>query len=117
MEVRDIAWAAGIVEGEGSLQVRNRGLYNTVVVHVAMTDLDVLQSLQAVFGIGNIHGPYNQRNGTKPIWHWNVTCAKDVAAVVMTLYPLLHERRQEQARAVLVAWRQMRGHKNGRRYC
>lgn len=113
----DLAWAAGIIEGEGTIHVRNRGTHQTVVLGVTMSDLDVLEHLRGVLGVGTIVGPYQQRPGVKPLWHWNVTCARHVAAAVMTLYPLLHERRREQVRKVLAAWHQMRGHKNGRVYC
>lgn len=111
--VAELAWAAGIIEGEGTLHATGR---RNVVVAVVMTDEDVLRRLREVLGVGSITGPYLRREGTKPQWHWTVSCARHVAAVVMTLYPLLHERRREQARAVLEVWHTMPG-KPGRVYC
>lgn len=112
----ELAWAAGIVEGEGSIHVRDRDTHRSIVLTVVMSDLDVLQRLESVLRVGTIVGPYQQRPGVKPLWHWNVTCARHVAAVVMTLYPLLHGRRRKQVRKVLDAWQRMPGRKN-RVYC
>lgn len=117
--VAQIAWAAGIIEGEGSIHVRDRGSHRSIVLTVVMTDLDVLNSLRMTFGKGNIVGPYQHKQLAhhKPQWHWNVTCARDVAAITMTLYRLFHERRRAQVREVLEVWQTMPGHPNGRRYC
>lgn len=114
--VAQLAWAAGLIEGEGSIHVRSTG---AVVLTVVMTDVDVLQRLQRTFGKGSIVGPYQHKGQAhyKPQWHWTVTCARDVAAIGMTLYPLTHERRQGQIRMMLSAWRVMTGHPNGRVYC
>jgi hypothetical protein len=53
-EELDIAWAAGLFEGEGTI-VDSTG---SVQLRVKMTDLDVLEKLFDVFGVGGIYGPY-----------------------------------------------------------
>jgi hypothetical protein len=53
-EYAQIAWAAGLFEGEGTI-VDSAG---PVQLRVKMTDLDVLERLLDVFGVGEIYGPY-----------------------------------------------------------
>jgi hypothetical protein len=54
VENAQIAWAAGLFEGEGTI-VDSTG---SVQLRVKMTDLDVLERLLDVFGVGDIYGPY-----------------------------------------------------------
>jgi hypothetical protein len=54
LESAQIAWAAGLFEGEGTI-VDSAG---PVQLRVKMTDLDVLERLLDVFGVGEIYGPY-----------------------------------------------------------
>jgi hypothetical protein len=64
----DIAWAAGLFEGEGSIVISREG---RVALQVHMTDEDVMRHLAEVLG-GNITGPYQyqQPDGhkRKPFW-------------------------------------------------
>ena len=66
-EYAQIAWAAGLFEGEGTI-VDSAG---PVQLRVKMTDLDVPERLLDVFGVGEISGPYESgsRDGhvRKPI--------------------------------------------------
>jgi hypothetical protein len=54
-ENAQIAWAAGLFEGEGTI-VDSTG---SVQLRVKMTNLDVLERLVDVFGVGEIYGPTN----------------------------------------------------------
>lgn len=95
----DVGYVAGIIDGEGWMLAAP---WPTVAVK--MTDEDVIRRLQALTGVGNVTGP-RIRAGRKPIWQWTVSRSRDVAALLMTVYPLLGQRRQAKAREVLEAWR------------
>lgn len=105
MNVRDVAWVAGIIEGEGTIDSAN-GL---VRVRVAMTDLDILQRLATITGVGRINGPYsNERNDSsirKPIYCWKVARQDDATALLMTIFPFLGDRRSAKAAETLAMWR------------
>lgn len=91
----DIAWVAGIIEGEGSI-VCPTTPSTKVVVTVRMTDVDVIQHLFDVTGIGRVNGPYQPKgkNYYKPYWQWVVTQTADCSRLLLAVYPLLHSRRQ-----------------------
>lgn len=63
----DIAWVAGLLEGEGYFGCRiattkNRPgkAYLQVRICVNMTDEDVLRRAQSITGAGHINGPYTR---------------------------------------------------------
>lgn len=97
----NIAWAAGLFEGEGSI-VPHRQARNGVRLQVQMTDHDVLARLQQVLG-GKIYGPYRyaQPDGfdRKQSWIWTSDGA-DVDAIMREMQPWLGERRVARARSL-----------------
>lgn len=106
MEKHEVAWLAGIIEGEGSLHVEG---YNdparTVVkgrIVVNMTDKDVIESLHFITGVGTVREVKVQEN-RKRLWLWSVAARRDVIYIVNLIYPFLHARRKEQADKVLEA--------------
>jgi hypothetical protein len=67
----EIAWAAGVFEGEGC--VSSDG--SRVILRVQMTDFDVMLRFASIMGFGRLYGPYEQRNAKdghirKPFWAW-----------------------------------------------
>lgn len=99
-----IAWAAGLIEGEGSIQVCRGKLSShdgrrlfSFQVRVVMTDRDVLQKLRGVFGGGEIL-PYTntQGLGKKQLYRWDVRRAEKVKAVCQAIYPYMGQRRRAQ---------------------
>lgn len=93
MDTVDIAWVAGIVEGEGSI-VATSG--SSSELKVLMTDEDVVRRLHEVTGLGNVYGPIFHKAGGKPLYAWKVARKRDLARVLLAIYPLLGERRQQQ---------------------
>ena len=95
----DIAWAAGLLEGEGSFLLQTGTSYLKVQVH--MTDLDVLESLQRIFG-GTIHSVAKRKEHWKDAWAWNLS--GDVAKRCMEeVYPYMHGRRSLKIKECLSA--------------
>lgn len=98
----DLAWLAGIIEGEGCLSPCGP---NSWRVGVKMTDEDVVRRVADVAGVGRVAGPYEPRNGNKPQWTWTVSKSSDVVGLLATLWPFFGERRRERAGEILRWWR------------
>jgi hypothetical protein len=88
----EIAWAAGIYEGEGSC-VATRTSFG---VSVSQKDPELLYRLRDLFG-GNV-SHYNNRIFNKkicPISHWNISGDRG-RTFIGAIYPFLTARRKEQ---------------------
>jgi len=109
----DLAWAAGLIEGEGCISMQNRKLSGVRGgrpgwhLTVQMTDEDVLRRLASVIGLGRVGGPYvNKGDGKKPykpIWSWNISSRAHCYAVLTALWPWLGARRREKVREALLS--------------
>lgn len=101
---------AGIIDGEGwiGLTSPNRKWGNRLpTICVSMTDEDVVRRLQALTGVGRVttRPPQKGREHHKTVYRWTVWKQADAAGLMMTIFPLLGERRQEKVREVLDTWR------------
>lgn len=96
--INELYWFAGLFEGEGSSYCPKPGYFR---LSVDSTDLDVLErALQ--FG-GKIYGPYT-RGDRKPCYKW-VFQGSRAAALAMTMYSLLGDRRRFNLDNHLSSWR------------
>lgn len=101
----EIAWVAGLLEGEASFFMSGR----SIAITINMTDRDVIGRLAGLVG-GRVYGPTNRRDlerGHQPIWRAQVKGPK-AAGWMMTIYRLLGTRRRSQVRRALASWRAMR---------
>lgn len=99
---RDIAWAAGFYEGEGSVMFH----WRLVRVEIQQTQQWVLEKMRDLFG-GTIYLRKKPVKGGRQVtWQWQIGGAH-AAGVMMTLYSFLSPRRQYQVRDVLAKWRQV----------
>lgn len=103
----DIAWAAGIIEGEGSIQSARRkqkasqGHYIAIRVRVVMSDRDILERLQRIFNIGRVSAYRNTQGlGKKQLYRWEAASRRDVAAVCDAIYQWMGDRRRCQIDAL-----------------
>ncbi len=94
----DLAWAAGLLEGEGCFH----STQNRPRITVNMTDEDVLLRLQAVLGVGRVSGPGNY--GFKPVWRFDINKLDHVYAVTAAVYGWLGARRKIQARKLIALY-------------
>lgn len=97
----NLAWAAGILEGEGCFSMHKRSNRpNTFcyAIHCEMSDEDVVRKLLATFGIGtvvvrlNISGRRDTRQ-RKQTWIWSVQNKAGIVEVLKTIRPYMGLRR------------------------
>ena len=110
LEIRELFWAAGFLEGEGSFGAcsgpsRQHGQIRITCHQVQREPLDRLHRL---FG-GNVMGPH--RGPKNPIFLWSLQYRKAVS-LMMTLYAVMSENRKKQIRAALSYWKSFRAHRS-----
>lgn len=100
-------WIAGILEGEGSFywQTSNRN-YKNPGIRVEMCDLDILERLTTITKIGHItvcnHTKAKRYSSNwSPSWAWQVTRKVDVVALMISIYPLMGERRKAKIHSLI----------------
>src|SRR5262252_5128758 len=92
----DIAWAAGLFEGEGSgILFRNRPR-----LAMEMADRDVLVRFQAVVG-GHLYGPRYRGPNRRPMYAWFIGQSETVEQIIHWFLPYMGERRTLQLTALL----------------
>jgi len=94
----DVAWLAGLVEGEGNLGVNGRSL----TIRIKMADHDVILRAAELLE-GKVY-PVPVPEGRRPQWLTQVK-GSIAAGWAMTLYPWLGMRRRQQVRDGLAHWR------------
>lgn len=97
----DVAWAAGLFEGEGCFSFRRDPRYNYSqwTAKLSMKDEDIVRRFHAVVGVGTVtyaDPPSWRRAGHVPMWLWRVGSREGVRHVVDLLSPLLGARRLAQ---------------------
>lgn len=98
MDIKDICWLAGIIEGEGSITITN---HITPRITVKMTDEDIIARVakiwkQDYYKLGSTVG--------KTQWGVNVNNKKAIGWIFI-LYSLFGKRRRERAREIIQFWK------------
>lgn len=88
----DIAWAAGLIEGEGCFTLHSK---KHPYLLIDMCDLDIIQKLYNIFPFGNVRGPYTNKKKPehKPRWRFDAYGPK-CRHIMMHVYPYLGSRRK-----------------------
>ena len=86
----NIAWLAGILEGEGCFAGRESGL---PFVAVNMTDKDVIYRCREISGLGQIYKPTLKNMRHKQMWSWKITNSYDAYALICAVYQFMFYRR------------------------
>lgn len=92
----DVAWAAGIYEGEGSCTTNHSGTGSvSFAVTVAQKDPELLYQMRDLFGgkISHYIRTFNKK--ICPISHWKI-CGDRARTFIGVIYPFLTTRRKEQ---------------------
>jgi len=98
MTLSNIAWVAGLVEGEGNIGA----IKSCPRIKVVMTDQDVIQKLATFWK--HEHRLATSRPGHKQAYTTGIYGTK-AAQWLMTLYPFLGQRRRAAAKQALHQWR------------
>jgi hypothetical protein len=95
----NLAWAAGLFEGEGCLTTHGKNM--TALIN--STDKDVIERFHSVIGFGSINGPYQSKvkASYKPYWRWRCGSFEHVQATIGLLWKHLGERRKQRAMDLL----------------
>lgn len=104
-QVEAIAWAAGILEGEGCFSICQRKTnthnHKTVAIHCEMSDEWTVRRLSEVFGIGTVNARLskNRKDGCnrKDTWIWSVQNHIGVEHVINLIFNYLSPRRADKA--------------------
>lgn len=104
MEVKDLHWASGFMEGEGCFSHNRPG--EPVVTACQASDPETLLRLHKLFG-GTVYKRKPQHFGKltrQEIYEWRCHGVHAVGAM-MTLYSLMSLRRKARIRELLAAWK------------
>lgn len=95
---QQIAWAAGIIEGEGCITLHSGHPY----LLIDMTDKDVIDRMLEIFPIGTVRGPYTHkaRPQYKPRWRFDAFGTKAIP-IISEIYPYLLSRRKAKVDEIL----------------
>jgi hypothetical protein len=96
MTTLDIAWLAGLLEGEGRFSKRG----NCVTIQLYMSDRDVVERAARLLKAPSIGVREPRRSAHKPCYYCTVS-GPEAAAWMMTLYRLMGTRRQARIRELL----------------
>jgi hypothetical protein len=101
MDDRELAWAAGLFEGEGTISwFKLRGRPDSIKVSVAlsMTDEDVVIKFANIMGFGKVKGPYQPQPSSRKVrWVWEVQNFRECLKAINILYPYMGMRRAAKA--------------------
>jgi len=94
----EIAWAAGIIEGEGCVTLHSEHPYLTV----DMTDRDVIEKLVIIFPTATFRGPYFHKSKPqhKPRFRFDAFGTKALP-ILREIYPYMLSRRKARIDEVL----------------
>lgn len=95
----EIAWAAGLFEGEGCVFCSGT---HSAEMTLSMSDKDRVERFAEVMGFGTVGHVNPAQDGWKDMWKWRCE-VRNLQQAVEMLWPWLGPRRQEQARSALLA--------------
>lgn len=110
IEVKDLHWTAGFLEGEGTFSGYIRRVpQKAAIIGIAAAQAaspEPLFKLAKLFG-GTVNAKRSNFSicaNPKPLQSWGLNNYRAVG-LMMALYPLMSPRRQEQIQKVLAVWR------------
>jgi len=105
VNVSEIAWVAGLFDGEGFCATGNRGRNHLLKVN--MTDEELVRRVAAILGVGSVHGPITRTDVPAhwlPQWSW-VACAASAVAAAEAMLPYVGSRNRERFTAMIASFR------------
>jgi hypothetical protein len=96
----ELAWLAGLFEGEGSVIHRGYSRSKQRGVVIAMTDKDVIERAALITQVGSVTRMPDTRSG-KPMWRWTLSRWCDLEPLLREMLPWLGIRRRAKVEALL----------------
>lgn len=94
----EIAWAAGLFEGEGTISSKPQGQRGSgAQLRLGMNDRDVVERFRSIVGCGGLYAHKPGTGSTKPNWTWYVYEAEKVSEILTAFLPYLGQRRSAKA--------------------
>lgn len=104
IDVKDIYWAAGIMEGEGWFgHSKNNGIKKGICASLEMTDKDTIDKFSSIFDFGT--RSVRLLPSGKTSYKWSVTNQRKAVGFMMTLYSLMSIRRKEKITEIIDSWK------------
>lgn len=101
-----VAWAAGLFEGEGWITIsarkpfgKNKSVSYSMCVGVTMTDEEILERFQAVFG-GTLHATSEVNEKYRPAYRLELYSTR-ASSALSEMMPYFGPRRAERARLAI----------------
>lgn len=102
MNDSELAWLAGILEGEGTFSIRNTNPRNRgISIRCSMTDTDVVERIFELTGIGGITKVKPREEHHKQQTLWAASKRSDVVDLITRLKPWMGRRRQAKIEDML----------------
>lgn len=98
----EVAWLAGLLEGEGCFFNVVKGYAPRVAL--AMTDRDVVERASDLMGSPQVfvRRPQNSKHKDQ---YWCMLTGARAVGVMFTIYPFMGERRRAKIREVIARWK------------
>jgi len=100
--LRQIDWVAGILDGEGSFLITKRNNYPKI--WLGMTDLDIVQRVRNIMNSSTKIINRKRIPKNKEVYEFHLSGSLAIQWM-MTLYPLMSNRRREKIREILSTWK------------
>ena len=102
----DIAWLAGILEGEGCFKIQTSGGYKgSICIATQMSDEDTVKKIATIMQ-GTLWGPHGPYGVSKLQTYQTAVFGSKAAAWMMTVFPFMGVRRQTKIKELLTMWRE-----------
>ena len=95
-----IAYLAGLVDGEGSITIRQDPHNSMVQLVVVNTHRGVLEWILAEFGGGSISSGYMSPKSTKPLYHMYYEARLEVLKMLRAIEPYLIIKKEKAIAAI-----------------
>lgn len=94
MKTKDIAWLAGILEGEGCFR-------SDFTIYIKMVDEDIIKRVACIFK----RPYYSQKNGPGKLAYRVTICGSPAIEWMFTIYLFMGKRRQSKIREIIGIWK------------
>jgi hypothetical protein len=93
-QLTGLAWAAGIIDGEGCLYVHKHKRNYVATLRVKMIHRPTIERLEQTFGVGTLRTDPPGKQSKRQTWSWTVS-GHAVADVLYPVLPFLTTKRHE----------------------